>query len=650
MALDHVLAPLTINGVTLRNRVVRTAHATGYCASGPANDTLIAYHAERARGGVGLSILETASVHPSARGTMGVFDDAAISAYQKLMAVIRPLGMAVFQQLWHGGAHALPMDGGVPWAPSPIASPTIGVVPLEMTTEQIATLVAAFAAAAARCRAGGLDGIELHAGHGYLLQQFLSPLTNRRHDGYGGTPDNRLRFVREIIAAVRQAVGRNYPLGIRLSVEPSPGGLAAHDVAAIVERLDQAGEIDFFDVSLGGVLTYPKMIGTMYEPPGYELADTAKVARATKRPTIVSGRIRSLAEANAIIARGDAALVGMTRAHIADPAIVAKTTSGRSDEIRPCIACNQGCLNRLRSPERRLGCTLNLEVGLERENTIARAAAPKKIVVVGGGPAGLEAARVAALRGHRVTLFEAEAAIGGALRIAARAPNLGIVGEYLDWQAREARRLGVAIETGRRMTAGEVRALGPDAVVVATGATPRRDGFQAGSPGLGVAGIERDHVLTVHDLLGRESVAGRSAVVVDDVGGREAIAAAEWLAERGLRVSYVTWHPSLAPSLHLSSIPDAALERLRRHDFHLHVRSVLRAVQPGEATIEALASGHRFTVAADLVVLASQPEPDQDLYRELVGTAAGVHLVGDALSPRFLPAAIASAFAAARGL
>ncbi|MSO64893.1 MAG: hypothetical protein EXQ85_03670 [Alphaproteobacteria bacterium] len=192
MAYEHVLAPLTINGVTLKNRVVRTAHATGYCARG-----------------VGLSILETASVHPSARGTMGVFDDAAIPAYRKLMAAMRPHGMKVFQQLWHGGVHALPMDGGVPWAPSPIASPTVGVVPLELSPDQIATLVAAFAAAAGRCRAGGLDGVEIHGGHGYLVQQFLSPLTNRRGDDFGGSLENRLRFVRAIVLAIRAAVDRD---------------------------------------------------------------------------------------------------------------------------------------------------------------------------------------------------------------------------------------------------------------------------------------------------------------------------------------------------------------------------------------------------------------------------------------------------------
>jgi len=202
---------------------------------------------------------------------------------------------------------------------------------------------------------------------------------------------------------------------------------------------------------------------------------------------------------------------------------------------------------------------------------------------------------------------------------------------------------------GKRITANDVRARRADAVILATGATPRRDGLQAGSPGLVVAGIDGDQVITVHDLLATPPPVPRSGLVVDDVGGRDGIAAAEWLIERGARVTYVTWHPSLAPSLQLASIPDAALERLRRHDFHLHVRTILRSVQPGEATIEGLAGDGRRTVPADLVVLACQPEPERDLYAELSG-ASGVHLIGDALAPRQLPAALASAFAVAKAL
>ncbi|MSO64894.1 MAG: hypothetical protein EXQ85_03675 [Alphaproteobacteria bacterium] len=378
-------------------------------------------------------------------------------------------------------------------------------------------------------------------------------------------------------------------------------------MAEIVRRLDADGDLNFFDISLGGVLSYPKMIGTMYEAAGYELADTAPVTAATRKPTIVAGRIRTLAEADRLIADGKAALVGMTRAHIAKPDLVRKSIAGRTAEIRPCIACNQGCLTRLRSPERRLGCTINAHVGVERETTIERAAAPR---------------------------------------------HVAIVGEFLDWQEGELAWLGVDVRSAHRAGADDLRRLAADVVLLATGATPRRDGVQSASPGLRIGGIDSEQVIPVLDLLrGPERRAVQTAVVVDDVGGRDGIAAAEWLTEREVRVAFVTWHPSLAPSLHLAGIADAAWERLRQRAFAFHPRTVLTSVQPSEVTVEGGGGGgDRRTIAADLVVLASQGEPNLDLARALGGALFPVQVIGDALSPRQLPAAMASAFTVARAL
>lgn len=648
MAYEHVLSPLTLNGLTLKNRVARTAHGTNM-GGGTIGDDLIAYHAARARGGCGLSILEVMSVHPtSAPGPLNFGEPNLARGYAKLIDACRPHGMALMQQIWHPGHHGFPLDGSPPWSASPIPSVTEGVVPIEMTKTQIDTIVDAFAETARFCDQSGLDGIEVHAAHGYLIQQFFSPLTNQRRDDYGGSLENRMRFGLEVMRAVRARVRPGFVIAIRLSADGAAGGIGPDDNIRFVEVLEGEGLIDLLNVSYGSYLAFHLLIGAMHQPVGYELPTATPVTRRAKTPSLVTGRFRTLAEANAVIARGDAALVGMTRAHLADPDIVVKTMAGREAEIRPCIGCNQGCVGELLGGSGRTGCTVNPAAGYERtlsEDVFVRAPAPRRVLVVGGGPAGLEAARVAALRGHAVTLCEAQGKLGGTVETARQAPHHGLVGDAVDWLAREVNRLSVDVRLNTRLDAESALALRPDAVIVATGSRPRLDGWQSARPGEPARGIEQAHVVSTEALFaGARNQLGTHAFVFDDVGAYEAIGAAEWLLEKGLTVTFATRHNAFAHRLEGALVAEPALQRLRRSGrFTLMTRAHLKAIGEADVEVGYLDGGPSAHVPADTVVFVSLNMPERSIASTLKERGLEVHLVGDANSPRFLPTAFKEA-------
>lgn len=624
MPLTHVHTPINLGPVALKNRVVRTAHATNLGA-GTMNDALIGYHLARAEGGVGLSIIEILSVHPSTPATLNVFIPDIGDAYRKLVAAVRPHGMKLFQQLWHGGHNALPLDGSPPWSASDVPSPTIGVTPVPMTQAMIDEIVAAYADTARKCEEWGLDGVEIHCAHGYLPAQFLSPNANRRSDGYGGSFENRLRFLREVVAAVRQAVSVNFAVGVRVAPDQSAGGIGVEDVQRAVQALEDEHLIDFVDVSLGDYHAFPKLIGGMHEPMGYEMPTSAPIARAARTPAIVTGRFRTLEEADQIIRLGDADLVALTRAHIADPQLVNKTLAGHPEQVRPCIACNQGCVGGLLGPAARMGCTVNPAIGAEDsldDTRLTPVATPRRVLVVGGGPAGMEAARVAALRGHTVTLAEAADDLGGTLRIAARAPQRHGIADIAVWLEQEIYRLGVDVRLSSYLSADDIRSLAPDAVILATGSLPRMDGIQLSHPGEPIAGIERPHVLSSWDLLlERPPRPVKSAVVIDDVGHYEGIAAAEHLLAQGAEVHFVTRHAAFAHQMEAALSAEPALQRFARGRFTLHLRT--RALAIGQNDVELLpaylpAGGPgAFRVPAERVVFISHNAPNRELASEL---------------------------------
>lgn len=648
MALTHVLTPIRIADVNIRNRVMRTAHGT-LLGQGMVNDDLIAYHVARGRGGVGLSIIETLAVHWSTAGpTINIFVPGVEEGYRRLVAAVRPTGMKLFQQLWHAGHNTLPFDGSPPWSSSDLPGRYVGIPAIPMTRAMIDEVVGAFADAACKMAAWGIDGVEIHAGHGYLVSQFLSPAWNTRTDEYGGSFGNRIRFLHEVVTAVRNAVPKGYPVGVRVAPELLPGGLDADAIREVVHYLEERALIDYVNVSIAGAHMIHKNVAGMYEPPGYQMPTSTPVTRGVKLPTMVTGRFRTLEEADQVIRAGDASMVSFVRALIADPEIINKTVAGHPEQVRPCIACNQGCLARVFDHPYRVGCAINPGAGFERtlgDDKLAKAASPRRILVVGGGPAGMEAARVAALRGHRVTLAEASASLGGAILAAAKAPTRHGLMDFTGWLEAEIYRLGVEIRLSTYVEAEDVMAEPWDAVIIATGSTPRLDGVQSSNPGDCVQAMDQPHVISSNDLmLGGRPDPGRSAVVVDDNGHYEALAVAEHLTAKGVEVNFVTRHVSVAPKVEWAQMVGPALARMAGARFTAHLRTRLLAVGRNTVSVGPIdlppSPGHAVTLAADTVVFVSANRSNRDLYCALTGRVPDLRIVGDANSARALPDAV----------
>lgn len=648
-----ILDPITINKLDVKNRVVITPHGT-FLSVDSFSEAAIAYQTARARGGCGLSIVECTSTHPSSVNTLNNFDDRVIPGFKKMMASIEPYGMRMFQQLYHGGHNANQPGKRPPLAPSAVHGTELKGVPVPLLEEQIEEIVASFGDAAARCQEGGLHGVEIHGAHGYLVHQFLSPLVNRRDDKWGGSLENRMRFLQEVLRAVRRKVGRDYVVGVRLSASNATGGITELEQRQVVDALIAEDLIDYVSGSYGDYYEMRYMVGTMAEPTGYMLPSASQILKDVPLPRLTAGRFRTLDEAQQVLNDGIADMVGMLRAHIADPNLISKTIAGKVEEVRPCIACNQGCVGGL-FREQWLGCTVNPAVGFETylaEELIEPAGEPQKILIVGGGPAGMEAARIAALQGHKVILAEAQPVLGGAVNAAKRAPVLHTIGDIVDWQERELFRLGVEVRLGTYMEADEILAEGADKVIIATGSMPRMDGVQTERPGEPATGVHLPHVLSSIDLiLGGKTDLGRHALVLDDTGHYEAIAVADALFAKGLSVTWVTRFPNLTPHMQFNYRAETALTRFYNRDegFTLLVNHHLAEIRPGEAVVHpSKAPTRRVTIPADTVVLVTPNESLRGLYDEIRHRHPNVHLIGDALAPRDVQYAIADGHRAMR--
>lgn len=634
-SLQYALSPITINGLTIKNRVVRTAHGTNI-GQGRMNDDLIAYHAARARGGVGLTIVEAASVHPTDTGTLRLHDDSCVADFRRLMDAVEPTGMRVFAQLNHLGHDGAPMAPyDKPWSASAVKSPGYGWTAHEMTIDEIEEMVACFARVAGWAREGGLHGIEVHAAHGYLLQQFMSPVTNLRTDRYGGSFENRLRLTMEVLTAVRSAVGSDFVVGIRTGADATEEGLQPDDCADVVRAVVDAGLIDYVNVTYGSCRRPYKIIGAMHEPTGYELPTSEPVTKATELPTIVTGRFRTLAEIDEVIADGLADMVGMTRAHIADPDIVVKTMAGRAHEVRPCLGCNQGCLGGFALG--RMACTVNADVGFEvdRVDAYAPAAHPRVVLVVGGGPSGMEAARVAALRGHRVVLCEASDSLGGNIRWSRLFDGRSPIGDSIDWLAAELVRRGVEVQLGTRIDAETATAIGADVVVIATGGRPPDDAVST-------AGVQAAQAFTSIEVARMTECPDgvRRVAVVDRFGAYEAIGVAERFVGWGVDVELLTPHKMVGPRIMAEQVVTPAMNRMGSAPGRLTVRTGWDAAAGESVVADAVVVIDR--VAAPLLGAdGAAHSPTGDIE---------IHVVGDAAEPGNLWAAIRTGNAVGRAI
>ena len=649
MPYPHVFQPLDLGGCTLPNRIVRAAHSTG-----AVGEDLIAYHEARARGGAALTILQIAGVHPSSPTDIPVFTDRVLPFYEEMAARLHAAGGRVFQQLWHGGAateRRSLANFEQPLAPSAVPSPMVGVVPQELTAAMIDELVEAFAAAARRSEQGGLDGVELHGAHGYLIGQFLSPATNLRDDDYGGSLENRTRFLREVLAAIRAETSPGFPVGLRISADDQiEGGVEPVEAAAIAKLVED--DIDFLDVSLSSYWRFHRLLSTLDEGLGYEVPTSEVVTREVEVPTIVTGRITTLDHAEHLIKSGVADMVSIVRGMVADPDLVAKARDGRESEIRPCIGTSVGCVARFMVAGK-MRCVVNAAAGQETRvpfEPADRVAQPKRVLVAGGGPAGLEAARAAALRGHEVVLYEMTGELGGQVRMAASVPPRSDLGAITAFLADELDRLGVAVRLRSPVDPDVVADERPDELIIATGTTPRR-GFQISAPSTPIPGAELPHVFTSWEVLGYggRAAIGQKAVVYDDTGTFEAISVCDALMAAGTKVTFLSRHEQLgATILYPAATVEASRERLFAGPFSFTPAVALREITPESVVTRDLGTYTERSFEADTVVVVSYHHCNSDLAYYLRTEMSGqtdtppfnMHLVGDVNGTNSIMAAI----------
>lgn len=651
--------PFQLRTARLKNRIVLSGHGMRLADDGVPGDRLLAYQVERARGGVGMIVLESGPVHRTGRlnqHQIHLFDDRVVPALGRVAEAVHAFDVPLFQILWHAGHNVPSYLSELPaWAPSPVPSVT-GETPHEMTAAEIRELIASYGEAAGRCRAAGLDGVEVQTGADYLLGSFLSPQLNRRTDSYGGSRDNRLRLIVEILERVRDAMGPDRVVGIRTSGDHLvPGGLDLPEVIAILRTIEATGLIDYVSVVAGSYYSMASLLPTSYHPRGNAVALAAAIKQAIRLPVIVAGRLRTPAEMESVLQQGAADLIATARTLIADPDFPAKAATGRADLIRPCISCNQGCWGMV-AKGRSGGCVVNARAGAEwclpsPEEAMRPATTRKRVLVVGGGPAGLEAARRAAERGHAVTLVEAAQALGGMLAVMARIPGREEAGLYLEWLIREVSRLGVTLELGHTATATEIASANWDAVVVATGSRPSHAGLARLLPAnLPVSGAHHPAVVAERvALVDPTTVRGERVLVVDeDALSYPAAGVAERLAEAGKTVTIVTsaiafGYPELVHTLDLGIVQRRLAERgvtVRAQTLVVGMDLDRREVR----LLDLVTGKERDDGPWDAVVLATGSAAQDDLARALEGVVPELYVIGDALAPRRLMAATAEGY------
>lgn len=658
---ERLFSPLRLGPIEVRNRIVFGAHFTMF--SEPAAEfgepgyfgaRYGRYLADRARGGVGLIIAGQAQVHPTTAYQMPnnacAWRPEAVPHFRALTDQVHAHGARIVLQLAHnGGVNMGPWSKLPAWAASAVANSL--EPPKAMEAADIAEVIAHFALAARHAVAGGFDGVELHAAHGYLLHEFLSPRSNRRSDEYGGGLENRMRLTVEVLQAVRAAVGAGAAVGIRLvGDEETPGGLGAAEAAAIAAQLEARGLVDFLDVSVG--ISGIGMVRPLYVAHGFgSYAARAVKDAVTRTPVFTVHRILTPEEGEAILARGDADAVTVVRALIADPEWAAKAARGASDEIRRCTGCNQGCYGNLT-----LGlpvtCVTNPAVGRDAElglGTLEPAPRRKRVVVVGGGPAGLEAAWVAAARGHAVTLLERDAALGGKIRLAARLPGRGELADFAAWRAGECARRGVEVRLGVDADVETVLALHPDAVIVATGGRAAVDAPAKGWPMMPVPGSEQAFVLDHETALARLDELGPRVVIFDVVGHIEAIGLGELLAARGVETTLAT--PFALPVCLDRETAGYALPRACQAGMRWRPNTGVVAIGDHAVTLlDVHARRPESLDNVDHVVIRTHGVADDALYFALQGRVPHVVRVGDAVAPRWADRAIFDGHRAGRAV
>ncbi|MFZ0889326.1 MAG: FAD-dependent oxidoreductase [Candidatus Binataceae bacterium] len=643
----YLFTPIQIGPVTIRNRIFSPPYATSMLEDEARGwwDRVAHFHAERAKGGIGLIVMSEVCAHPVAVAhRFTPLDERHIPHLRKLTDMVHAHGAKIFQLIHNPGRHALPAYSHRPtWGPSPTRRGAVAITHA-MDHDEIKEMVASYARTAKIIKEAGFDGIELQGAHGFMIGSFLSPATNLRSDEYGGSLENRMRLLNEILVAVREQIGRDTVLGSSLSIdELNPRGITVEEGQEIAARLDSGGMLDYLAARVGDFAAVPIWIGDMRVAPGAAVAFAAAVKRVVKMPVLTVLRIKDPFHAERILAEGQADMVGMGRATLCDPELPRKAESGRAEEIRYCISCNQGCLGRY-DQGLTIECVLNPAVGLERELGVGKippAQRKKRVLVVGGGPAGLKAAETAALRGHEVVLLERGPELGGQILIACRLPGREEVAEATSHLVSECHRLGVEVRLNTEASAQAIAELHPDAVVIATGSAPAALPYKSN---------ERVSVFHAVDIIQRKVEAGNVAVVFDGGEGHwKSCGTAELLAQEGKKVTLVTVRASAGWDLPGNTVPPFYQRMAEREATILPFTAVTR-VTPEGVVVRDIFSRRERVLAADSLVYAGDNDVCDGLYRELKGKVPELYAVGDCISPRKIDAAIREGFLAALNL
>jgi 2,4-dienoyl-CoA reductase-like NADH-dependent reductase (Old Yellow Enzyme family)/NADPH-dependent 2,4-dienoyl-CoA reductase/sulfur reductase-like enzyme len=674
----QLFSPLRVGPLTLANRVVFAAHLTNYACDGLPTEQHAAYYARRAAGGAGLIVTEEHATDPADQPYEKLIQGyraEVIPGYRRITAAVHAHGVPVLAQLNHNGGQSSGMYSRLPvQAPSPVPDPLFREVPEPAGPGEIAAIVAGYARVARHCAAGGFDGVELQCSQSSIIRGFLSRATNRRTDRYGGPLRNRARLLLEVVAAVREAIGPDRALGVRLcGDEMIEGGTTLSEAVQVARMASRSGAVDYISTTTGvATASLYTVVASMRAAPGHALHVPAAIRAAVHVPVLGAGRITSPQQAEQALADGQCDLVGVVRGQIADPDFAAKARAGHAAAIRTCLACNQECAGRV-GRNRWLGCTANPRAGRESvplpepaplpgptaplgtaspTRTVSPSHTPspaqtgrgpgtgRRVYVVGGGPGGLQAAVTAAERGHRVTLFESAEHTGGQAAVAARMPGRSGFAVLTRDLAAQARRAGVRLETSHPVDAEFLRAQRPDAVVLATGAVPLQPAWAHGHP----------RVVDVRQVADGSARPAGSVVVLDELGFHPATSVAELLADRGCAVQVITSAMVVGQDLGLTL--DLELWTRKVHAQGVRQRTdvvVLDACENEAGRLELTLlhhpTGTRSRLACDWVACAVPPRPADELWHALRGPRPDsapfeVHRVGDCLAPRRAHAAV----------
>jgi len=627
--LEKLFSPFRIKSMELRNRIIMPPMGTLFCsADGGPSDKFIDYHEARARGGAAMVTVEVTNVHPYTHvgildmGLPAMFDDNLVPRWRQFTERIHAAGAKASIQLYHPGRQSPTLDPSKPpVAPSAVACPCplCHDVPRPLTIAEIEELVQAWGQGARRAKEAGFDAVDIHGAHGYLIAQFMSAHSNRRTDRYGGDLRSRLRFPLEILRAVREQVGPDFPVIFRYSAdERAPGGRTVEESVAIAPLLVEAGA-DCLSVSTGTYLTLMTyLIPATGVVPGLNVNAAAAIKAVVDVPVIAVGKLNDPIMAEQVLRDGKADLVAIGRGLFADPELPNKAAAGQFEDIRWCIACNE-CIFRLLTTFS-LVCTVNPELGREREMELKPAVKAKRVLVAGGGPAGMEAAHIAAKRGHQVTLYEAEEHLGGQFRIATLPPWKQEISPYLKYLSRRLEGTGVKVVLGQPLTPSLVDEAKPDAVVVATGGKPLLPD---------IPGSNAENVVTAHDVLLGKAATGQRVLVMG--GGLVGCETADFLSFYGKDVTIVEMLPELASDMAMGP-RDLLLERLRQGQVVALTSATIVEIIADGVVVEH--EGHRDTIGGmDTIVLALGVTSVNELADAIRDKVPEVHVIGDAKTP-----------------